>query len=92
MKLAALVLALTAVLWGKSKPTEKNFVFTNVNIIDVRDGSISTSPYRSHKEQPHHRDHTHRAHRGKQKYHGSQRQREVLDPRPVGYARSQRIQ
>jgi imidazolonepropionase-like amidohydrolase len=40
MKLAALVLALTAVLWGKSKPTEKNFVFTNVNIIDVRDGSI----------------------------------------------------
>jgi imidazolonepropionase-like amidohydrolase len=40
MKLAALVLALTAVLWGKSKPTEKSFVFTNVNIIDVRDGSI----------------------------------------------------
>ena len=40
IKLAALVLALTAVLWGKSKPMEKNFVFTNVNIIDVRDGSI----------------------------------------------------
>jgi imidazolonepropionase-like amidohydrolase len=38
MKLAALVLALTTVVWGKSKPTEKVFVFTNVNIVDTRGG------------------------------------------------------
>ena len=40
MKLAALVLGLTTVLWGKSKPPEKTFVFTNVNIVDTRSGSI----------------------------------------------------
>jgi imidazolonepropionase-like amidohydrolase len=40
MKLAALVLALTTVVWGKSKPTEKVFVFTNVNIVDTRGGPL----------------------------------------------------
>lgn len=40
MKLAALVLALTTILWGKTKPAEMIFVFTNVNIVDVRSGSL----------------------------------------------------
>jgi imidazolonepropionase-like amidohydrolase len=40
MKLAALVLAFTAVLWGESKQTGKIFVFTNVNIVNTREGSI----------------------------------------------------
>jgi imidazolonepropionase-like amidohydrolase len=40
MKLAALILALTAVVWGKSKEPVKIFVFTNVNIVDVRGGAI----------------------------------------------------
>ena len=40
MKLAALVLALTSILWGKTKPSDKVFVFTNVNVVDVRAGAV----------------------------------------------------
>ena len=40
MKSAALVLGLTALLWGESKQPVKTFVFTNVNVVDTRSGSI----------------------------------------------------
>jgi imidazolonepropionase-like amidohydrolase len=42
MKLTALLLALTAVVWGKSKEMQKVFVFTNVNIVDTRGGFIQS--------------------------------------------------
>ena len=39
MKLAALILGLSVILWGESKQPV-TFVFTNVNIVDTRNGSI----------------------------------------------------
>src|SRR4051812_27395599 len=39
MRFAALSLCLSAALWGQSK-TAPILIFTNVNVVDVRDGSI----------------------------------------------------
>jgi imidazolonepropionase-like amidohydrolase len=40
MKLAALLLACSTFLWAGSKKTNSVFVFTNVNVVDVQEGSV----------------------------------------------------